>query len=182
MRKLIAAINVTLDEVCDHTAVDADEELHDHYTKLIQNAGLLLYGRVTFQLMEYWKTVLAHPTGTPSMDEFAVAMDRVPKLVFSRTLKEPNWHSARIAAKRLEQEVRELKMEEGRDIFACSPSMIQQLTDLRLVDEYQLCVHPVIAGRGKLLFEHSNPNRLLLELIETRHLSSGAMVLTYIPR
>ena len=68
MGKLIAAINMTLDGFCDHTAMIADDELHEHYSDLISNAGALLYGRVTYQLMEYWRTVLENPTGNKPMD------------------------------------------------------------------------------------------------------------------
>ena len=71
MAKLIAAINMTPDGFCDHAAMIADEEIHQHYTELLSNAGTLLYGRVTYQLMEYWRTVVKNPTGIKSMDEFA---------------------------------------------------------------------------------------------------------------
>lgn len=68
MRKLIAAINVTLDGFCDHTAVIADEEIHQHYADLLRNAGAILYGRITYQLMEYWPTVVKNPTGNKATE------------------------------------------------------------------------------------------------------------------
>jgi dihydrofolate reductase len=88
MRKLIAAINMTLDGFCDHTAMIADDEIHQHYNELLSSASTVLYGRITYQLMEsYWPTVVKNPTGNKPMDEFAVTIDNIPKIVFSNTLK-----------------------------------------------------------------------------------------------
>jgi len=97
MRKLIAAINMTLDGFCDHTAMIADDEIHQHYNELLRSAGTLLYGRITFQLMEYWPTLLNNPTGNKAMDEFAVTIDNIPKIVFSRTMKNVEWKTAKLA-------------------------------------------------------------------------------------
>ena len=101
MKKVIAAINMTLDGFCDHTEMIADDELHEHYFDLIRSAGFLLYGRITYQLMEYWKTLLINPTGNIPIDNFALAMDSIPKIVFSRTLKNLDWESAKLATKAL---------------------------------------------------------------------------------
>lgn len=180
MRKLIAAINMTLDGFCDHTAVNADEELHNHYADLMSDAGVILYGRITYQLMEFWRTVVTNPTGDLSMDNFAKIMDRVPKIVFSRTLKSTDWESAKLATRDLEEEVRDLKKQPGKDIFVGSRSLIVSLTQLQLIDEYQLCVHPVIAGQGLPLFKDNN-NRFELKLVKSKTLDSGAIVLYYQP-
>lgn len=94
MRKVIAAINMTLDGFCDHTALTPDDEIHLHYANLLRNAGVVLYGRITYQLMEFWRTLVANPSGNPSMDDFAIVMDNTPKIVFSRTLKTLDWTSA----------------------------------------------------------------------------------------
>ncbi|MCK7556343.1 hypothetical protein MKQ70_15505 [Chitinophaga sedimenti] len=75
-------MNMTIDGYCDHTAGLPDEEIHEHYADLLRNAGVALYGRITYQLMEYWRTVLEKPTGDKAMDDFAVAIDGTPKLVF----------------------------------------------------------------------------------------------------
>ena len=88
MRKLIAAINMTVDGFCDHTAGIADDELHQHYNELLKGADTILYGRITYQLMEYWPTVVKDPTGNKAIDEFAVTMDNISKIVFSHTLKD----------------------------------------------------------------------------------------------
>src|SRR5918997_1046159 len=153
MRKVIAAINMTLDGFCDHTAGIADDELHQHYSKLISNAGVLLYGRITYQLMEYWPTVLKNPTGNKPVYDFAVMIDKIPKIVFSRTLKSVDWASAKLSRKDIKEEVLELKQQTGKDILVGSRSLIIQLMELNLVEELQLCVHPVIEGKGLPLFD-----------------------------
>lgn len=180
MGKLIAAINMTLDGFCDHTYGIADDELHDHYRELLNSAGTILYGRITYQLMEYWPTLLKDPSGNRSMDEFAAIMDRIPKIVFSRTLKSVDWESARIATRSFEEEVSALKQQLDQDIFVGSPSLIAAATERKLVDEYQLCVHPVIAGKGLPLFKNIS-NMTDLKLVKTKTLGSGAIVLYYEP-
>src|SRR5690349_8754681 len=96
MRKIVAAINMTLDGDCNHTSGIADDELHRHYTDLLRNAGTLLYGRITYQLMEsYWPTLVKNPSGNKAYDDFAGAIDNIPKVVFSNTLKSVKWESAR---------------------------------------------------------------------------------------
>ncbi len=180
MGKLIAAINMTLDGFCDHTAVIADDELHEHYSGLLKGAGTLLYGRVTYQLMQYWQDVAKNPTGNKAQDEFAEIMDNTPKVVFSHTLENAEWHSARLASRSLEEEARELRQQLDQDIFVGSPGLIASLTNLNLIDEYQLCVHPVIAGNGLPLFKNIQ-NRITLKLIRTKIMGSGAVVLYYKP-
>jgi len=180
MRKLIAAINMTLDGFCDHTAIIPDEEIHKHYTDLLSKADTILFGRITYQLMEYWQTVVKNPTGNKSIDEFAVIMDRIPKIVFSHTLKNLEWESAKLANQAIDEEVLELKQQSGKDILVGSRSLILNLMKHNLIDEYQFCVHPVIAGNGLPLFENIN-DRTILKLIKTKTFSSGAVTLYYEP-
>ncbi|TGL58717.1 dihydrofolate reductase family protein [Leptospira sarikeiensis] len=180
MRKIIAAINMTLDGFCDHTSGVPDEEIHQHYADLLRNAGAVLYGRVTYQLMEFWRTILENPTGEKAMDDFAVAIDSTPKIVFSRTLKNVDWKSVKLASQDLEKEVLELKQQSGKDVFVCSPSLIVALTKLNLINEYQLCVHPVIAGSGLPLFKNIS-EKILLKLTKTRPFGVGAVILYYEP-
>ncbi len=181
MRKLIAAINMTLDGFCDHTAVIADEELHQHYTDLLSNSGTLIYGRITYQLMEnYWPAIIKNPTGIKAEDEFAVAIDKIPKIVFSHTLKNVKWKSAKLANRDIEEEVLELRQQPGKDILVGSPGLIVALTQLGLIDEYQLCVHPVIAGRGLPLFKNIN-DKMILKFLKTKSFRTGAIVLYYEP-
>src|SRR5215831_11658571 len=104
MRKVVAAINMTLDGFCDHTALIADGEIHQHYNELLKSGDVVLYGRITYQLMEYWPTVVKNPTGNKSIDEFAVTMDNIPKVVFSRTLQNVEWETARLAKRDIKEE------------------------------------------------------------------------------
>ena len=183
MRKIIAAINMTLDGFCDHTAGIPDEEIHQHYADLLSDADAILYGRVTYQLMQFWQTLIKNPSGEKSMDDFAMAIDKIPKIVFSHTLKNTEWDSAKLSNQPIEEEVLELKQSRNggsKDILVGSRSLIIQLMKLNLIDEYQLCVHPVVAGSGLPLFENIN-DRTILKLIKTKTFSGGAVTLYYEP-
>ena len=160
---------MTLDGFCDHTAGIADDELHQHYNELLSSAGTILYGRITYQLMEYWATVVKNPTGNKSMDEFAVTMDNIPKIVFSHTLKNVEWKTARLAKRDLKEEVLELKHQTGRSILVGSPGLIVSLMKLDLIDEYQLCVHPIVLGKGLPLFKDIN-DRINLKPLKNKNL------------
>ncbi len=178
MRKLIAAINMTLDGFFDHTLIIPDEEIHQHYAGLLDNAGVILYGRTTYQLMQFWQTLLKNPSGEKSMDEFAVAIDKIPKIVFSHTLVNTGWESAKLSIQPIDEIVVELKQQPGKDILVGSRSLILQLMELDLIDEYQFCVHPVVAGGGSPLFENVN-GRTVFKLIKTKTFTGGAVTLYY---
>ena len=106
MRKLIAAMNMTLDGFCDHTAMIADDEIHQHYNELLRNADTLIYGRKTYQLMEsYWPSVVKNPTSNKPMDEFAVLIDNISKIVFSRTLGTVHWKNAIVKKESLKKKL-----------------------------------------------------------------------------
>jgi dihydrofolate reductase len=181
MRKVIAAINMTLDGFCDHTAgIIADEELHNHYADLLNNSGVLLYGRTTYQLMQYWQTLLKNPSAEKSMNDFAISLDKIEKLVFSNTLKETGWDTAQLAKKSLDEEVLELKQQSGKDIFVGSRSLIIQLLNGNLIDEFQICIHPVVEGKGLPLFDQIK-DRTNFNLLRTKSLKSGATVFYYEP-
>ncbi len=186
MRKIVAAINMTLDGFCDHTAITPDEEIHQHYAGLLGEAEVILYGRVTYQLMQFWQTLVENPSGEKSMDDFAVAMDSVPKIVFSHTLKSTDpmitgWASAELSSESLEEKALKIRQSgEGKDIFVGSRSLIIQLMNLNLIDELQLCVHPVVAGGGLPLFEKIS-DRTVLKLIKTKTFDGGVVILYYEP-
>ena len=177
MRKVIAAFNMTLDGNCDHTAGLPDEVVHRHYSDLLDRSDVILYGRTTYQLMEFWRTILENPSGEQTMDAFAAAIDRIPKIVFSRSLKEVDWKSACLAELELKETVERLRQQPGRDILIGSRSLIQQLMKLRLIDELQLCIHPVVAGKGMSLFE--DMDRTVLRLVNAKRFDGGAIVLYY---
>lgn len=180
MRKLIAGINMTIDGYCDHTAIDPDADIHNHYTELLNEVDTLLYGRITYDLMQFWQTLIKTPSGEKSMDDFAMAIDKIPKIVFSDTLKETGWHSAELAHQSLEDTVKQLKQQPGRAILAGSRSIIIQLLQLKLVDELQLCIHPVAAGGGLPLFEHLK-ERIEFKLTKTKTFDCGAIIQYYEP-
>jgi dihydrofolate reductase len=178
MRKIIAAMNMTLDGFCDHTAMIADDEIHQHYGELLHSAGTVLYGRITYQLMEYWPTLLKNPSGNKAMDEFAVTIDNIPKIVFSRTLQHVEWKTAKLAKRDLKEEVLELRQQAGKDILVGSPGLIVALTQLNLIDEYQLAIQPTIAGSGLSLFKNIS-DRVDLKLLKTKTFGCGAVMFYY---
>lgn len=180
MRKVIAATNMTIDGVYDHTECLSDGEIHQHYSELLNSADIILYGRTTYQLMQYWQTLLENPSGEKIADDFATSIDRVTKIVFSNTLKNTDWKSAKLATKPLEELVRELKQQHGKDIFIGSRSLIMQLMNLNLINEYQLCIQPVVAGKGSQLFDNVK-ERAILKLTKTKNFTNGAIILYYEP-
>lgn len=178
MRKVVAAINLTLDGFCDHTVLLPDEEIHNHYTELLSQADTILYGRKTYELMEFWRTLLENPSEEKSMNDFAAAIDKISKVVFSNTLNNVDWSSARLSNHSIEKTIIELKQQSGKDILVGSRSLIVALSNLDLIDEYQLCFHPVIAGSGLPLFENIN-YRTVFNLIKTKTFVNGAVTLYY---
>jgi dihydrofolate reductase len=180
MRKLIAAMNMTLDGFCDHTAMVADDEIHQHYSELLRSADTIIHGRITYQLMEYWKAVVENPTGNKPMDEFAVAIDNIQKIVYSRTLKNVDWKNTELKNEVSKEEVLELKRQPGKDILVGSPSLIVALAKLDVVDEYQLSVQPTVLGSGLPLFKNVT-ERIDLKLLKTKTFGCGAVTLYYEP-
>ena len=172
---------MTLDGICDHTAGIPDEEIHQHYTELLGQGDAILYGRITYQLMEFWKAFLENPSEEKSMNDFAIAIDKIPKIVFSHTLKNVDWESATIAKRDLKEEVLELKQQAGKDIFVGSRSLIIQLMKLNLIDEFQLCIYPMVKGKGLSLFENIN-DRIIFKLVKSKTFNGGAIILYYQPK
>jgi dihydrofolate reductase len=181
MRKLIAAMNMTLDGFCDHTAMIADDEIHQHYNEVLRNAGTLIYGRMTYQLMEsYWPSVVKNPTGNKPTDEFAVLIDNISKIVYSRTLQHVDWKNTELKKEIIKEEIIELKQQAGKNIFVGSPGLIVALTQLDLIDEYQLGLQPIVLGSGLPLFKNIR-NRINLKLLKTKTFGCGAVMLYYEP-
>jgi dihydrofolate reductase len=181
MRKLIAAMNMTLDGFCDHTAMIADDEIHQHYNELLSDADTLIYGRTTYQLMEsYWPFIVKKPTGNKPTDEFAVLIDNISKIVFSRTLKNVDWKNTELKKEVIKEEILELKQQAGKNILVGSPGLIVALTQLDLIDEYQLSVQPIVLGSGLPLFKNVK-DRVNLKLLKTKTFGCGAVTLYYEP-
>ena len=178
-RKLFFAINVTIDGFADHTAVIADDELHNFYTNLLNDVDILLFGRKTYQLMEsYWPKASDDPQATKSMIEFANKINSLSKIVFSRTLDKVSWNNARIIKSNIIEEVLKLKEQPGKNLSIGGLSVASTFMKQELIDEYWFLVQPIIWGKGKRLFESlNNSNRF--ELVETSKFNSGVVVLDY---
>lgn len=178
MRKLIAAMNMTLDGYCDHTSGIADDEIHQHYSDLIADSGLLLYGRITYQLMEYWRGVLENPTGVKATDEFAANMDKAPKIVYSRTLESVDWAGTELKREIDAEEILELKKQPGKDMLVGSPGLIVSFAKLGLVDEFQIAIQPMVVGSGLVLFKDIT-ERIDLKLLTTKTFGCGVVMHHY---
>ena len=184
MRPLRYSINVTLDGCCDHREGIADEELHRHAAENIAQADALLFGRVTYDMMESaWRIA---PSGAmpewmePWMEPFARTIDAAKKYVVSSTLDHVDWN-AELVRGDLETAVRELKQQPGRGVFTGGVTLPLALAELGLIDEYEFIVHPRVAGHGPRLFDGLS-KRLDLTLVDRLELGSGAVALQYVPR
>ncbi len=179
MRKIVFSINMTLDGFADHKAAIADNELHDFFTNLLDDAGTVLLGRKTYEMMaSYWPFADQDPKSTKSELKFADKYNNISKLVFSKTLKDVKWNNAALAKSNLIDEVLKLKNQKGKAVFAGSLSIASALAEKNLIDEYWLLIHPIVLGKGKPLFENLK-SRINLKLIETKTLGSGVVVLHY---
>ena len=184
MRKLIYAINVTVDGCCDHTKGVGGDDILEHYTQLLREVDLLVYGRKTYQLMvPYWPEVAKNPLETKASIEFARTFDSINKVVFSRTLDSAEDRNTRIVRGNLHDELLKLKQEGGKDIMVGGVDIPSQLIELGLVDEYRVVVQPIVAGAGRRLLEDvSLPEKLQVKLVDTKILESGCVALHYLKR
>ena len=180
-RKLVFAINVSLDGFADHTVAIADDELHEFYSGLLDNTDIALFGRVTYQLMEsYWPHVHRDPKATKSILDFADKFNAIPKIVFSRTLQRADWNNTMLVRDNMVEEVIRLKQQSGKDISIGGISVSRELVKRGLIDEYWLVVQPVIVGKGRRLFDGLD-DRINLKLLDTKTLKSGVVALHYQP-
>ncbi len=186
MRKLVFAINTTLDGCCDHTKFNPDEETLQYFTRLTRDADTFLYGRKTYQLMvPYWPDVAKNPDEQTKPDyEFAQAFDAVDQIVvFSHSLDSPENKKTRIVRTNLYDEVLKLKQESGKNIFTGGVNLASQLVELGLIDEYYFVIHPIVVGEGRRVFEGINlQEKLQLKLVESKVFKSGCVALHYLKR
>ncbi len=181
MRKVVFAINITTDGYCNHTDGIVTEELHDFFTGLLRNASVLLFGRITYQLMvPYWPDIARNQSESGATYEFARVFDTLDKIVFSTTLKQVEGDNTRIVRGNVAEEVLTLKQQPGKDILVDSLSIASQLSERGLIDEYHFVVHPVVAGKGPRLFDTVKPQESLqLDFIGLKTLQSGVVALHY---
>jgi dihydrofolate reductase len=181
MRPLRYSINVTLDGCCDHRAATPTEDLHRHAAENLAQADALLFGRVTYEMME-----AAFRGGGPAgtrpdwMEPFARTIDAAKKYVVSSTLDKVDWNAELIRGD-LGEAVRELKSESGKGLFTGGVQLPLALAELGLIDEYEFVVHPKVVGHGPTLFAGlSKP--IDLKLVSQVEFSSGAVASRYEPR
>jgi len=180
MRPLRYSINVTLDGCCDHRAMSADEELHRHAVENLDRADALLFGRVTYEMME----AAFRPPGTGArpdwMEPFARTIDAAKKYVVSSTLDRVDWN-AELVRGDLGKAIQQLKRESGKGLFVGGVKLPLALAELGLIDEYELVVQPRLAGHGPTLFAGlSKP--IDLKLVSRLEFGSGAVAMRYEPR
>jgi dihydrofolate reductase len=181
MRPLRYSINITLDGCCDHREMFADEELHRHAMENIAQADALLFGRVVYEMMEAAWRLATRTAAMPAWtDPFARTIDAAKKYVVSNTLEHVDWNAELIRGD-LGQAVRQLKQEPGNGLFTGGVTLPMALAELGLIDEYELVVHPRLAGHGPTLFAGLS-KRIDLKLVDRLELGSGAVALRYQPR
>ena len=185
MRPLRYSINVTLDGCCDHREGIADEELHRHAAENLERADALLFGRVTYQMIEEaWRRPA--PDGPwpdwmePWMEPFARTIDRARKYVVSSTLERVDWN-AELVRGDLRTAVEQLKQQPGKGLLTGGVTLPLALDELGLIDEYEFVVHPRIAGHGPTLFAGLT-KRIDLKLVGRLEYASGAVAMRYEPR
>ncbi|MCD6048731.1 MAG: dihydrofolate reductase [Verrucomicrobia bacterium] len=180
MRPLRYSINITLDGCCDHRGGVPDEELHRHATETLNRADALLFGRVTYQMME----AAFRPAWTGErpawMKPFRDTINAAQKYVVSSTLPQVDWH-AELVRGDLAQAVQQLKQRPGKGLYAGGVKLPLALAELGLIDEYEFIVHPRIAGHGPTLFAGLS-KQVELKLVSRREFASGAVALRYEPR
>jgi dihydrofolate reductase len=180
MRPLRYSVNVTLDGCYDHRVGIADEELHRHAAQNLEQADALLFGRVTYEMMEAaWRPPAQTGARPDWMELFARTIDAAKKYVVSSTLDRVDWN-AELVRGDLGEAVQELKRESGKGLFVAGVTLAMGLTELGLIDEYELIVHPRLVGHGPTLFAGLS-KYVDLKLVSRLEFGSGAVAMRYEP-
>ena len=181
MRPLRYSINVTLDGCCDHRAILPDEDLHRHATENLEQADALLFGRVTYEMMEAAWRLETRTVAMPDWTEpFARTIDAARKYVVSSTLDRVDWN-AELVRGDLGKAVEQLKRESGKGLFVGGLKLPLALAELGLIDEYEFVVHPRLAGHGPTLFAGLSKH-VDLKLVSRLEFRSGAVAMRYEPK
>jgi dihydrofolate reductase len=181
MRPLRYSVNVTLDGCCDHRAGIPSEDLHRHAVENFDQADALLFGRVTYEMMEAaWRQQAPAVARPEWMEPFARTIDAAKKYVVSSTLERVDWN-AEIVRGDLGTAVQQLKREPGKGLFVGGVKLPQALAELGLIDEYEFVVHPRLAGHGPALFAGLSKH-VDLKLVSRVEFESGAVAMRYEPR
>jgi dihydrofolate reductase len=175
------SINVTLDGCCDHRAIPTDEDVHRHAVENLNRADALLFGRVTYEMMESaWRSPAPANARPDWMDPFAQTINAAQKHVVSSTLKQVDWN-AELVRGDLGPAVAQLKRESGKGLLVGGVTLPLALTELGLIDEYEFVVHPRLAGHGPTLFAGLS-KQIDLKLVSRLEFGSGAVAMRYEPR
>lgn len=179
MRKLVMAINLSLDGYADHTVAVGDDELHAFFTNLLNDTGIELFGRITYEMMaSYWPHAHEEPGVSELTLKFAERFNSMDKVVFSKTLEKAEWTNTTLVKSDAIEYVTKLKQTEGKNIAIGGITLAGSLMQAGLIDEYWIVVHPVIVGKGRRFFANVN-EQTNLKLIESKKLKSGAVALHY---
>lgn len=181
MGHLTFSINVTLDGCIDHREGVADEETHAFFTRLMDESGAMLWGRVTYEMMEnYWPAVARGEEDAPAfMREWAIKLEAKPKYVVSSTRTDFPWTNSHHIAGDLRTSVQELKAATPEGVLLGSGKLASELDRLNLIDEYVFLLHPRIAGHGPTLYESGLASTRKLELISAKPFRNGSVAMHY---
>lgn len=181
MGLLTFSINVTLDGCIDHEVGIADDETHAYFTRLMNESGAMLWGRVTYEMMEsYWPAVASGAVqAPPAIREWATQLETKPKYVVSTTRTSFPWNNSHHIKGDLSAAVQKLKTANPAGVLVGSGKLATELDRLGLIDEYKFLLQPRIVGRGPTLYQSGLPNTRNLELISSRSLSNGVVALHY---
>ena len=185
MRRLIFAINTSIDGCVDHTkqsVADEGPEFLEYFVDLMRGVDLQIFGRKTYELMvPYWPDVAKDPSSSPDDRAFGQAFTALDKIVFSRTLDSVEDQNTRIVSTDLRDEILKLKAGQGKDILVGGVDIPSQLIELGLIDEMRLVVGPTIVGEGRRLFDDVPlKGNFQLKLVETKVFESGRVALRYV--
>lgn len=181
MGLLTFSINVTVDGCVDHREGIADDETHAFFTSLMDESGAILWGRVTYEMMEsYWPAVArGEVQAPPAVRKWAVKLDVMPKYVVSTKRNTFSWTNSHHIAGNLRTSVQRLKEVTPAGVLLGSGKLATELDRLDLIDEYNFLVHPRIAGHGPTLYQSGLPSTRRLELISSKPFRNGAVAMHY---
>src|SRR5277367_6301572 len=181
MRPLRYSINVTLDGCCDHRAIVPDEDLHRHAVENLERADALLFGRVTYEMMEAaWRPPAPAGARPDWIQPFSQTINAAKKYVVSSTLEQVDWN-AELVRGDLGNAVRQLKQESGNGLFVGGVQLPMALAELGLIDDYEFVVQPRLVGHGPTLFA-GLAKRVDLKLVGRIEFGAGAVAMRYEPR
>lgn len=183
MRTVTFGMNISLDGYCDHTGFNPCEELYDYFTKMMDDVDLIFFGRVMYQLMfPYWADVAKNQSGTADENRFAERLTAIDRVVVSRSL-DITEDNTQIIRSGPSEELLKLKQQPGKKISVDSISLLPELIEAGLIDEFNLVVHPVIVGKGRRLLDtDSFQEKLDLKLVDTIIFKSGCVALHYLKK